>query len=85
MKAAAVVVACAFLCATAVAGDIPLSERKSGYEFMGRDTRAMQDDDASNPGTLWVLDGETLWSRKDGDAGKSCRSKARSCSLSRPM
>jgi len=72
MKAAAVVVAGAFLCATAVAGDIPLSERKSGYEFMGRDTRAMQDDDASNPGTLWVLDGETLWSRKDGDAGKSC-------------
>ncbi len=70
MKAAAVVVA--FLCATAAAGEIPLSKRKSGYEFMGRDTRAMQDDDASNPGTLWVLDGETLWSRKDGDAGKSC-------------
>jgi len=72
MKAAAAVAAGAFLCATALAGEIPLSERKSGYEFMGRDTRAMQDDDASNPGTLWVLDGETLWSRKDGDAGKSC-------------
>ncbi|MEA2903349.1 MAG: L-cysteine S-thiosulfotransferase [Alphaproteobacteria bacterium] len=56
----------------ALAAEIPLAERKSGYEFMGRDTRAMQDDDSANPGMLSVLDGETLWNRKAGDAGKSC-------------
>ena len=57
---------------TASAAEIPLAERKSDYEFMGRETRAMQDDDTANPSTLWVLDGETLWQRKDGSAGKSC-------------
>src|SRR5262245_7815993 len=56
----------------ALAADIPLAERKSGYDFMGRETRAMQDDDTANPGMLWVLDGETLWNRKAGTAGKSC-------------
>ena len=57
---------------SAFPAEIPLAERKSGYEFMTRETRAMQDDDTANPGMLWVLDGEALWSRKDGDAGKSC-------------
>jgi len=32
----------------------------------------MQDDDATNPGMLWVLDGEALWNRKAGAAGKAC-------------
>jgi len=54
------------------AAEIPLNERKSGYEFMGRDSRAMQDDDTANPGTFSVLDGEALWKRKVGTAGKSC-------------
>ena len=36
-------------------------ERRSGYEFMSRETRAMQDDDAANPGMFWVLDGESLF------------------------
>jgi L-cysteine S-thiosulfotransferase len=58
--------------ASALAAEIPPAERKSGYEFMGRETRAMQDDDTTNPGMLWVLDGEALWGRKDGAAGKSC-------------
>jgi L-cysteine S-thiosulfotransferase len=58
--------------ATAVAAEIPLSERKSGYDFMGPDTRSMQDDDTTNPGMLWVLDGEALWKRKAGAANKSC-------------
>lgn len=56
----------------AYAAEIPLAERRSGYEFMGRETRAMQDDDVTNPGLLWVLDGEALWARRDGAAGKSC-------------
>jgi L-cysteine S-thiosulfotransferase len=41
--------------------EIPLSERRSGYDFMGRETRAMQDDDGFNPAVLWLLDGEALW------------------------
>jgi sulfur-oxidizing protein SoxA len=52
--------------------EIPIAERRSGYEFMGRETRAMQDDDATNPAALWLLDGEALWQRKDGAAGKAC-------------
>jgi sulfur-oxidizing protein SoxA len=54
------------------AAEIPLAERRSGYEFMSRETRAMQDDDTSNPAALWLLDGEALWNRKAGAAGKSC-------------
>ena len=46
--------------------EIPAAERRSGYEFMSRETRAMQDDDKSNPGMLWVLDGEAMWNSKDG-------------------
>jgi L-cysteine S-thiosulfotransferase len=57
---------------TAIAAEIPLSERKSGYDFMGGETRAMQDDDTVNPAMLWVLDGEVLWNRKQGAAEKSC-------------
>jgi L-cysteine S-thiosulfotransferase len=70
--AAAVAIAGVVGGATAIAAEIPLSERKSGYDLMGPDTRAMQDDDTTNPGMLWVLDGEALWKRKAGAAGKSC-------------
>jgi sulfur-oxidizing protein SoxA len=70
--AAAVIFATALWSVTAIAAEIPLSDRKSGYEFMGRETRAMQDDDPTNPAVLWVLDGEAVWKRKDGAAGKSC-------------
>jgi sulfur-oxidizing protein SoxA len=54
------------------AAEIPLAERRSGYDLMSRETRAMQDDDAGNPGMLWVLDGEALWNRKAGAAGRAC-------------
>jgi sulfur-oxidizing protein SoxA len=55
-----------------VAAEIPLAERRSGYELMGRETRAMQDDETTNPGMLWVLDGEALWNRKAGAADRAC-------------
>jgi L-cysteine S-thiosulfotransferase len=58
--------------AAAVAGEIPRAERRSGYEFMSRDTRAMQDDDTANPAMLWVLEGEALWKAKAGTAGRAC-------------
>lgn len=32
----------------------------------------MQDDDTSNPGMLFVLDGEALWTKKTGVADKAC-------------
>lgn len=57
---------------SAFAGEIPRSERRSGYDFMTRETRAMQDDDSANPGLLWVLEGEALWNRKIGTAGRAC-------------
>ncbi|HTT10777.1 MAG TPA: sulfur oxidation c-type cytochrome SoxA [Burkholderiaceae bacterium] len=54
------------------AAEIAAEERRSGYEFMSAQTRAMQDDEAANPATLWLLDGEALWTRKDGAAGVAC-------------
>jgi len=67
-----VLVGAASIAASAFAGEIPRSERRSGYDFMGRETRAMQDDDTANPGMLWVLEGESLWSRKSGAAARAC-------------
>ena len=58
--------------ASALAADPPSADRRSGYEFMSRETRAMQDDDTANPGTLSVLEGGTLWSRKAGAASRAC-------------
>jgi sulfur-oxidizing protein SoxA len=65
-------VAIVAVAASAFAGEIPLSERRSGYDFMSRETRAIQDDDTANPGLLWVLEGEALWKRKTGAAGRAC-------------
>jgi len=56
----------------AFAGEIPRDQRRSGYDFMAADTRAIQDDDTANPGLLWVLDGEVLWKAKAGGGEKSC-------------
>jgi sulfur-oxidizing protein SoxA len=54
------------------ATEIPPADRRSDYDQMGPQTRAMQDDDTANPGMLGVLDGEALWNRRDGAANKSC-------------
>jgi sulfur-oxidizing protein SoxA len=69
MTIAAVLLAFA---STLAFAEIPLDQRRSGYENMSPATRAMQDDDTANPATLSVLDGEALWKRKVGDANKSC-------------
>ena len=68
----ALLFAASLLCAGAGAGEIPPSQRRSGYDLMSSETRAMQDDDATNPGMLWVLDGEVLWNRKAGAADRAC-------------
>jgi sulfur-oxidizing protein SoxA len=68
----AIAVATLLAAAPALAGEVAPEARRSGYAFMGPDTRAMQDDDTSNPGMLFVLDGETLWTKKTGSAEKAC-------------
>jgi sulfur-oxidizing protein SoxA len=64
-----------------VAAEIPLAERRSGYEFMSRETRAMQDDEITGPAVLWLLDGEALWGKLGcaachGDARNSMKGVA---------
>jgi L-cysteine S-thiosulfotransferase len=56
----------------AYCADIPLDQRRSGYLDLGRDSKAMQDDDTTNPATLWVQDGETLWNQKAGTPNRAC-------------
>jgi sulfur-oxidizing protein SoxA len=58
--------------AISLRAEIPLSERRSGYADLGPETKAMQDDDTTNPATLSVLDGEALWNTKAGAAHVAC-------------
>ncbi|KQV89822.1 sulfur oxidation c-type cytochrome SoxA [Massilia sp. Root351] len=48
--------------------------RKSGAEFMGAATQAMQRDDTQNPAMLWISGGEALWNARAGKADRSCAS-----------
>jgi sulfur-oxidizing protein SoxA len=68
------------LIGAASAAEIPLAERRSGYEFMSPQTRALQDDEVTGPAVLPLLDGEGLWKRDcagcHGDAAKSMRGVA---------
>ena len=57
-----------------VAADILPKDKRSGFEFMSPQTQAMQTDETSNPGMLWVIDGERLWQQPQGSANKSCAS-----------
>jgi sulfur-oxidizing protein SoxA len=50
----------------------PAASRRSGYDFMTPELKAMQDDDGSNPAMLWVRDGEAAWARAAGSAGVAC-------------
>jgi L-cysteine S-thiosulfotransferase len=72
MLRTAAVAALLLAIACTAAGEIPLAERRSTYEDMSAETRAMQDGDTDNPGMLWVLDGEALWRAKAGKAAVAC-------------
>lgn len=64
-----------FLAGLAVAQTAPPKDtRRSGYDFMGASTQAMQKDDTLNPGMLWVKEGEVLWNQPAGASGKACAS-----------
>jgi sulfur-oxidizing protein SoxA len=58
--------------AIAARAEIPLNERRSGTADLAPESKAMQDDDAANPGMLVVLDGEALWKAKTGAANQAC-------------
>jgi sulfur-oxidizing protein SoxA len=45
---------------------------RSGIEFAGASVRAMQADDFTNPGMLWVERGEALWKAAPASGQKSC-------------
>ncbi len=62
----------AALVGLSVAAQPPPEGRRSGFDFMGPATQAMQRDDALNPGMLWVLDGEAAWSQPAGIGRRSC-------------
>lgn len=52
----------------------PFSELISGYYFRTPETRALQDDDFSNPAFIWVDQASELWDTVEGEAGESCAS-----------
>ncbi|MDB5511901.1 MAG: cytochrome [Enterovirga sp.] len=56
----------------AAAAEIAPPDRRSDTIAMSPALRAMQADDAANPGMLSVLDGEALWNTRAGDAARSC-------------
>jgi L-cysteine S-thiosulfotransferase len=55
-------------------GQEEAGDKRSGLDFVSPETRSLQEDDASNPGMLWVLEGEGLWNAPAGSSGKSCAS-----------
>lgn len=66
------VLALAILGTAPVADEIPLQDRQSGFDFMAPENRAMQEDDMSNPGMLFIAEGERLWQKPDGNAAIAC-------------
>ena len=56
----------------AASGPVMADDRRSGFEFMSRQTQALQRDDDLNPAMLWVRGGEIAWSQREGRADKSC-------------
>lgn len=66
------VVAAAAMSLSFAHAELKPSELRSGYADLGRETKAMQDDDTANPGMLSVLEGDGLWKAKAGATNKSC-------------
>lgn len=52
----------------------PFDKIYSGWQFRNEATQAMELDDIENPGYVHVDAGRALWSKVDGEAGKSCAS-----------
>ena len=65
--------ACAPQPETAASDPVELSELKSAYAFLTRDTQRLQDDPFENPGYLWVDRGEALF-QASASGSPSCAS-----------
>jgi hypothetical protein len=59
-------------CSMVAAVGLENGEKRSGFDFMTPETQALQADDTSNPGMLWVLQGEQLWQQLEGRANTAC-------------
>jgi L-cysteine S-thiosulfotransferase len=46
--------------------------RRSGFDYLGAETRALQADDFLNPGMFAVERGRAIWERAEGPQGRSC-------------
>ena len=46
--------------AAAASAETAADGRRSGFDYMSRETQSMQRDDSANPGMLWVRDGEAF-------------------------
>lgn len=60
------------LFAMASAAEIAPRDRRSGFEDLGPETRAMQRDDEINPAMLWVRDGAELWASAPSAGVPAC-------------
>ncbi len=49
-------------------------ELLSGYHFSEPSTQAIQDDDFTNPGFIWIEHGKILWDKKEKKSQLSCNS-----------
>lgn len=58
--------------ATVLARTDPPPAPRSGISYAGAGVRAMQADDFSNPGMLWVTRGEKLWNAAAGRNNRTC-------------
>ncbi|GJE13477.1 sulfur oxidation c-type cytochrome SoxA [Methylobacterium longum] len=65
-------VACLLCGPPAGAGDGAPVDRRSGFDQMSPELRAMQRDDTANPGMLAVADGAELWGRPPASGKPSC-------------
>ncbi len=52
----------------------PKKPLPSGTELLSETLKAQQQDEARNPGMLWVGEGARLWNQPQGAAGKACAS-----------
>lgn len=62
----------ALLVGAAAGQGIPPAERRSGFDQMAPETRAMQADETANPGMLWVEDGAELFTRLPSPGAPAC-------------
>jgi sulfur-oxidizing protein SoxA len=50
------------------------SSLRSATSFLSSELQKRQADETANPGMLWVFEGEELWNKPKGAAGKACAS-----------